>query len=396
MKSRNIEAQERWQKNIQLNYGTPQLSLAKGSGSVVWDVDGNRYLDLLGGIATTVVGHANPTVVSAVSKQIRELSHVSNFYMHEPALNLAQKLTGFTGSDKARVFFCNSGAEANEAALKISRLTGRTQIISMEGSFHGRTTGALSMTGQSAKRIPFLPLLKDVKFAPFGDIDSLRRLISRRVAMVILEPIQGEIGVVVPPSDYLKNVRELCDRYGVLLCIDAVQTGMGRTGEWFGYEYSGITPDIITLAKGLGGGLPLGAMITVTENAPAFKPGEHGTTFGGNPVSCAAGLAAISVIEKKELLVRSKKVGGLIKSEISKLPGVVEVRGAGLLRGVVLDQDVANKVVDLARAHGLLLNAPSPRVIRLAPALTITDAQVREFIKKFAFALKSVREEKIA
>ena len=384
MTTKNERAQGRWNKNLQLNYGTPSISLAKGSGSVVWDVDGNRYLDFLGGIATTVLGHANPSVVKAVSTQIRELSHVSNFYMHEPVLQLAEKLVGFTGEKSARVFFCNSGAEANEAALKLSRLTGRTRIIALEGGFHGRTTGALALTGQQAKRLPFLPLIKDVKFAPYGDLDSLRRLISRRVAMVIVEPIQGENGVVVPPADYLKGIRELCDHYGVLMCIDAVQTGMGRTGSWFGYEYSGITPDIITLAKGLGGGLPLGAMIAVTPQAPVFKPGEHGSTFGGNPVSCAAGLAAISVIEKKKLLSRAKTVGAHIKREISKIDGVKAVRGEGLLLGILLEDIDASTLVEVAKKNGLLLNAPNKGVIRIAPALSITDAQVREFIKKFA------------
>jgi len=382
--TKNERAQGRWNKTVQLNYGTPSISLAKGSGSVVWDVDGNRYLDFLGGIATTVLGHANPSVVKAVSTQIRELSHVSNFYMHEPVLQLAEKLTGFTGEKSARVFFCNSGAEANEAALKLSRLTGRTRIIALEGGFHGRTTGALALTGQQAKRLPFLPLIKDVKFAPFGDLDSLRRLISRRVAMVIVEPIQGENGVVVPPADYLKGVRELCDQFGALMCVDAVQTGMGRTGSWFGYEYSGITPDIITLAKGLGGGLPLGAMIAVTPQAPVFKPGEHGSTFGGNPVSCAAGLAAISVIEKKKLLSRAKTVGAHIKREISKIDGVKAVRGEGLLLGILLEDIDASTLVEVAKNNGLLLNAPNKGVIRIAPALSITDAQVREFIKKFA------------
>ena len=392
MKSKNSDLAKLWNQNLQMNYGTPAIALHKGSGSVVWDVEGKRYLDMLGGIATTVVGHANPVVVSAVSRQIRELSHVSNYYMHEPELKLAEKLTNFTKSPHARVFFCNSGAEANEAALKLSRLTGRGQIVATEGGFHGRTVGALSMTGQSGKRLPFLPLLKKVEFAPYGDIDSMRRLVSRRTAMVIVEPIQGENGVVVPPAGYLKAVRELCDQYGALLCIDAVQTGMGRTGQWFGYEYAGITPDIITLAKGLGGGLPLGAMIAVTENAPSFKAGDHGSTFGGNPVSCAAGLAAISIIEKKNLMVRVAKVGKSLKSDLEKVPGVLSVRGEGLLIGIVLDSDIAPQVVSLGRENGILVNATGPRVIRIAPALTITDTQLREFLKKFALTMKSINE----
>jgi acetylornithine aminotransferase len=393
MKNSNELARKRWDGSLANNYGTPKIDLVKGKGSIVWDVEENRYLDFLGGIATTVVGHAHPTVIAAVNKQIRELSHVSNFYMHEPVLKLAEKLKSFTGEESARTFFCNSGAEANEAALKISRLTGRTRIISTEGAFHGRTIGALSLTGQRAKRAPFIPLLKDVKFAKYGDIADMERLISKKVAMVILEPIQGENGVILPPSDYLKRVRELCDQYGALLCIDAVQTGMGRTGVWFGYEDSGITPDIITLAKGLGGGLPLGAMITVRPQTPRFSPGDHGSTFGGNPISCAAGLAAISIIEKGLLLKRVKKMSTLIKREITKLPGVLQVRGEGLLLGIILDSCDAALLVENARAVGLLLNAPNKGVIRIAPALTITDAQIKEFIKKFSSALKSAQQE---
>jgi len=387
---KNAVAQNRWESALQNNYGTPAIALARGKGSVVWDIEGNRYLDFLGGIATTVVGHANPAVVSAVSKQIKELSHVSNYYMHEPALRLAEKLKDFTGQSAAQVFFCNSGAEANEAALKLSRLTGRPKIISTIGSFHGRTIGALSLTGQPGKRSPFLPLLKGVKYVPYGDLGSMERALSGRVAMVILEPIQGENGVVVPPADYLRGVRELCDRYGTLLCIDAVQTGMGRTGSWFGYEYSGIVPDIITLAKGLGGGLPLGAMIALTDAAPRFAPGDHGSTFGGNPISCAAGLAAISVIEKQELMRRATEAEVRIKEHLTKLPGVREVRGSGLLIGIVLDDDIAAELVESARHSGLLINAPAKNVIRIAPALTVTAAHVNEFIKKFSQILENV------
>lgn len=387
---KNSVAQNRWESALQNNYGTPAIALAHGKGSVVWDIEGNRYLDFLGGIATTVVGHANPAVVSAVTKQIKELSHVSNYYMHEPALRLAEKLKEFTGQSGAQVFFCNSGAEANEAALKLSRLTGRPKIISTLGSFHGRTIGALSLTGQPGKRSPFLPLLKGVKFVPYGDLAAMERALSRRVAMVILEPIQGENGVVVPPADYLRGVRELCDRYGTLLCIDAVQTGMGRTGSWFGYEYSGIVPDIITLAKGLGGGLPLGAMIALTAAAPRFAPGDHGSTFGGNPVSCAAGLAAISVIEKQGLLQRVTAAEVRIKERLTKLPGVMDVRGSGLLIGIVLKDDIAPDLVEAARQSGLLINAPAKNVIRIAPALTVTATQVNEFIKKFSQILSNV------
>ena len=380
--SKNSE-KNRWEKALQNNYGTPSMALSHGKGSYVWDAEGKKYLDMLGGIATTVVGHAHAKVIKEVSDQIAQLSHVSNYYMHEPGLALAEKLVSLTGQKSARVFFCNSGAEANEAALKLSRLTGRTTVISTKGAFHGRTIGALSLTGQPAKQTPFLPLLKKVKYATYGDIDSMRKMISRRVAMVILEPIQGENGIVVPPKDYLREVRDLCDKYGVLLCIDAVQTGMGRTGTWFGYESSGIVPDIITLAKGLGGGLPLGAMIAVTDKAPSFKPGDHGSTFGGNPVSCAAGLAAVQIVEKGDHLKSATKLGELIKSELSKIKGVKSVRGEGLLLGIVLDQPEASRLVEIALSEGLLVNAPAKDVIRIAPALTISEKDVRLFIKKF-------------
>lgn len=387
------KVQSRWQAALQNNYGTPSVALSHGKGSYVWDVEGKKYLDMLGGIATTVVGQAHPKVIAAVSKQIGQLSHVSNFYIHEPGLLLAEKLTSFTGDKGARVFFCNSGAEANEAALKLSRLTDRTRIISTTGAFHGRTVGALSLTGQIAKQRPFRPLLKDVKFAEYGDINSMKRLISTKVAMVILEPIQGESGVILPPPGYLQAVRELCDRYGALLCIDAVQTGMGRTGTWFGYERSGITPDIITLAKGLGGGLPLGAMIAVTKRAPAFKAGEHGSTFGGNPISCAAGLAAIEIIERGSLLHKVVERGEYIKREVAKLDGVSSVRGEGLLIGIVLDNAISASVVSAAREEGLLLNAPDKNVIRIAPALTLSQADAKLFVKKFETSLHRVKSE---
>ena len=268
-----MKNQERWHAALQNNYGVPPITLVKGKGAEVWDDNGKRYLDFLGGIATNVLGHAHPGIVKAVTQQIEKLGHVSNLYSHKPGIELAEKLQDLTNDPTARVFFCNSGAEANEAAIKISRLTGRKQIVATVGGFHGRTAGALSITGQDAKRTPFEPLLPGVKFVEFGNVAAMRRVISKNTAMVIIETIQGENGVVVPEAGYLRKVRAICDQNGVLLAIDAVQTGMGRTGEWFGYESEGIKPDIITLAKGLGGGLPLGAMITLGEKAPAFKPG---------------------------------------------------------------------------------------------------------------------------
>ena len=385
-----MNTQERWHAAMQNNYGVPSITLVKGDGVEVWDEDGKRYLDFLGGIATNILGHAHPVVVKAVSKQIETLSHVSNLYIHNPGLELAEKLQDLTNDPTARIFFCNSGAEANEAAIKISRLTGRTQIIAAVGGFHGRTSGALSVTGQASKREIFEPLLPKVKFVPYGDLWAIRKAISRRTALVLLEPIQGENGVVVPPDGYLREIRSLCDKYGALLAIDAVQTGMGRTGDWFGYEREGIQPDIITLAKGLGGGLPLGAMITLGDRVPAFKPGEHGSTFGGNPMSCASANAVIDFIVKKDILEKVAIDGEFLKMQIGAIPGVSGVRGRGLLLGILLDSPVASDVASKAMQRGLLVNAPGKNVIRIAPALTVSKKELREFVETFAHVLNEV------
>jgi len=381
---------DRWQDVMQNNYGTPGISLVKGEGVHVWDEDGKRYLDFLGGIATNVLGHAHPVVVKAVSQQIGKLGHTSNLYAHPQGIDLARKLQVMTGDPKAKVFFCNSGAEANEAAIKISRLTGRTQIIAAEGGFHGRTMGALSITGQEPKRLPFKPLLNDVKFVKFGSIDALRKAISRKTAMVILEAIQGENGVVVPPNGYLRQVQALCDEFGVLLAIDAVQTGIGRTGEWFGFEHAGIHPNIITLAKGLGGGLPLGAMITMGSKTPNFKPGEHGSTFGGNPVSCAASNAVLDFIRKKDLLSKTRDAGDFLKGELVQIPGVQGVRGRGLLLGIELKGDTASTVQAKALSKGLLVNAPNKSIIRIAPSLSVKKRDLKEFVQLFAETMSEV------
>jgi len=385
-----MKNQERWHAALQNNYGVPPITLVKGKGAEVWDDNGKRYLDFLGGIATNVLGHAHPGIVKAVTQQIEKLGHVSNLYSHKPGIELAEKLQDLTNDPTARVFFCNSGAEANEAAIKISRLTGRKQIVATVGGFHGRTAGALSITGQDAKRTPFEPLLPGVKFVEFGNVAAMRRVISKNTAMVIIETIQGENGVVVPEAGYLRKVRAICDQNGVLLAIDAVQTGLGRTGEWFGYESEGIKPDIITLAKGLGGGLPLGAMITLGEKAPAFKPGEHGSTFGGNPVSCAAANAAIDFIVKKNLLKQVSTSGKFLKTKLAKVPGVIDVRGRGLLLGIVLEANVAAAVVAKAMSNGLLINAPSKNVIRIAPPLIVNKKELSEFVKLFSRTLNEV------
>jgi acetylornithine aminotransferase len=373
----------RWSNAVQNNYGSPSIALVKGKGIVVTDADGKQYLDFLGGIATNILGHAHPAIVKAVSKQVSVLSHVSNFYVHPNAVELAEKLTSMTGDKNAKVFFCQSGAEANEAALKLSRRTGKVRIVAAQGAFHGRTMGALSLTGQPSKREPFLPLIKGVKHVPYGNIEAMRKAVSKKTAMVIIEPIMGEAGVIVPPADYLQELRSLCDAKGALLVIDAVQTGMGRTGDWFGYEYSGITPDVITLAKGLGGGLPLGAMIALGKAADLFQPGDHGSTFGGNPVTTSAGLAAIKFIESQKLLKKVEKQGAYLMQELALIPGVAEVRGAGLLLGIELEKLKASDVASSLQKAGVLVNAANPTTIRLAPALIVSDAQIKKFITVF-------------
>ena len=380
---KNAQVSTAWKKALQDNYGVPSISLVKGKGSEVYDVEGKKYLDLLGGIATNILGHAHPAIAKAVSKQVGTLGHVSNFYAHPNVVELAQKLASMTGDKSARVFFAQSGAEANEAAMKLSRRTGKYRIVAAQGAFHGRTMGALSMTGQPSKREPFLPLIKGIKHVPYGDIKAMRRAISSKTAMVILEPIMGEAGVIVPPADYLAQVRELCTQKGALLVIDAVQTGMGRTGDWFGYEYSGITPDVITLAKGLGGGLPLGAMIALGDAAQLFVAGDHGSTFGGNPITTAAALAVIKVIEKDKIMIKVRKDQDFIMHKIALIEGVSEVRGAGLLIGIQLDKPIASKITLLMREQGVLVNAANDSTIRIAPALNISRIQLTKFCTIF-------------
>ena len=380
-----------WKKSLQSNYGTPTIELVSGKGATVKDAKGLIYLDFLAGIATNVLGHAHPAVVKAVSRQIATLGHVSNFYAHPNVLELSSKLVAMTGDKSARVFFCNSGAEANEAALKLSRKTGRTRIVATKEAFHGRTMGALSLTGQPSKRDPFKPLIKGISHVPYGDMGAMLRKVNRKTAMVIVEPIMGEAGVVVPPHGYLQALRELCDETGALLVFDCVQTGMGRTGDWFGYEYSEIKPDVITLAKGLGGGLPLGAMIALGDAAELFQPGDHGSTFGGNPVATAAGLAVIDTIEKKDLLRRVTQVGTELMADIALIEGVKNVRGAGLLIGVEFVQPIAKVVAARCEKNGLLVNGNSETVIRLAPPLIVTDVEIKKFLKLFTASILEVK-----
>ena len=374
--------QQRWNANLMANYGTPPVALVRGDGAVVTDADGKEYLDLLGGIAVNVLGHAHPAVIAAVTAQIATLGHVSNLYINEPAIALAEQLLAHLGTEDARVLFGNSGAEANEAAFKIARRTGRPTIIAAENSFHGRTMGALAMTGQPAKRTPFEPMPAGVQFVPYGDVAALEAVVDSDTAAVMLEPMMGEYGVVVPPEGYLAAAREITTRHGALLMLDEVQTGMGRTGWFFAYQATGIVPDVVTLAKGLGGGLPLGVCIGIGKAGALLELGQHGTTFGGNPVCCAAALAVLATLRQDNLLTRADALGKEIAAGIEELghPLVDHVRGAGLLLGVVLRAPVAPAAERAARDAGFLVNAARPDVLRLAPPLVLTDEQANRFI----------------
>ncbi|MEV0207456.1 acetylornithine transaminase [Streptomyces sp. NPDC050788] len=376
------EYAERWQGSLMNNYGTPLLPLVRGEGTKVWDADGKEYLDFVGGIAVNALGHAHPAIVEAVSTQIASLGHISNFFMADPTVTLAERLLSLFGRE-GRVFFCNSGAEANEAAFKIGRLTGRTHVVATQDAFHGRTMGALAMTGQQGKREPFLPLPGDVTHVPFGDAQALAAAVTDETALVILEPIQGEIGVVTPPPGYLKAARAITAATGALLVLDEVQTGIGRTGHWFEYQaHEGVLPDVVTLAKGLGGGLPLGATVAFGRAAELLQPGHHGTTFGGNPVACAAGLAVLDTIESEGLLENVKRQSERLRDGIESLgnPSIAHVRGAGLLLGIVLTEPLAPQVRQAAQEAGFLVNAPAPDVVRLMPPLNLRDDEVDAFL----------------
>lgn len=373
---------DRWQTVMMNNYGTPPLTLVSGDGAVVTDADGKSYVDLLGGIAVNILGHRHPAVIEAVTRQLNTLGHTSNLYATEPGVALAEALVGLLGAGPAKVFFCNSGTEANEVAFKISRLTGRTKLVAAQGGFHGRTMGSLALTGQPSKQAPFAPLPGDVTHVPFGDVDELARVVDQGTAAVFLEPIMGEGGVVVPPAGYLVAAREITAKHGALLVLDEVQTGMGRTGAFFAHQHDGVVPDVVTLAKGLGGGLPIGACIAVGATAELMTPGMHGSTFGGNPVCTAAALAVLRVLADEDLTGRADVLGKTIASGIEDLahPLVDHVRGRGLLCGVVLTSPAAKSVETAARDAGFLVNAAAPEVVRLAPPLVITEEQVDSFL----------------
>ncbi len=356
-------------------FGPPRLALVRGEGAHVWDEDGREYVDFFGGIAVNALGHAHPALVEAVTTQLRTLGHVSNFFTSGPQVELAERLLGWFETD-GRVFVSNSGTEANEAALKLTRRTGRTRLVAMEGSFHGRTMGALALTSKAAYREPFEPLPGDVTFVPYGDADALAAAVDETTAAVIVEPMQGEAGVVVPPEGFLASARQITADHGALLWIDEVQTGVGRTGAWLAHTVTGVTPDIVTLAKGLGGGIPIGATIGLGAAAGLLEPGNHGTTFGGNPVACAAALAVLDTIEKEGLMDAAVTRGDQLRQVLTSTPQVTQVDGRGLLLGAQLAEETAAAIVASAQERGFLLNNTGPARLRFAPPLTITEADI--------------------
>ena len=378
----------RWQAAVMDTYGTPALALVSGRGTQVVDADGRTYLDLIAGIAVNALGHAHPAVVEAVTRQVSTLGHTSNLVINAPAVELAERLLALDGRP-GRVFFCNSGAEACETVFKIGRRTGRPGFVTAHGAFHGRTAGALSLTGQPAKREPFAPLLPSVSYVPYGDTGALRAAITADTAAVLLEPIQGEGGVVPAPAGYLAAAQRAAREGGALSALDEVQTGIGRTGAWYFYQHDGLQPDVVTLAKGLGGGLPIGACMAFGAAADLLTPGQHGSTFGGNPISCAAALAVIDTIEAEGLLARARILGQRLATALTALghPLVAEVRGRGLLIGLVLTRPLAGPVELALRERGVLVNAVAPDVIRIAPALVLTDAEADQFLELTPLAL---------
>jgi acetylornithine aminotransferase len=385
--------QQRWSAVMMNNYGVPSVALASGDGAVVTDVDGKSYLDLLGGIAVNVLGHRHPAVLDAVTRQMSTLGHTSNLFAAEPGIALAEALVELLGADaETRAFFCNSGTEANELAFKLSRLTGRTKLVAAQEGFHGRTMGSLALTGQPTKQAPFAPLPGDVTHVPYGDADALSNAVGDDTAAVFLEPIMGESGVVVPPDGYLAAARDITARHGALLVLDEVQTGMGRTGTFFAHQHDSITPDVVTLAKGLGGGLPIGACLAVGPAATLLTPGLHGSTFGGNPICAAAALAVLRTLADDDLIRRAGVLGKTLRQSIESLhhPSISHVRGRGLLCGVVLTAPVAKDAEAAARAAGFLVNAAAPAVIRLAPPLIITEHQLDTFVTALPGILDTV------
>lgn len=394
-------AREKWPDVVMNTYGTPTLELVDGHGALVTDSLGREHIDLLAGIAVNSLGHGHPAITEAVTTQIQSFSHVSNLFASAPVVNVAEKIIqrfsqGQSDPDaiasETRVFFCNSGTEANEAAFKLARLSGRNRILAAQHGFHGRTMGALALTGQPEKQAPFGPLPAGVEFYPYGDLDYLRKLIAinpHDVAAIFLEPIQGETGVIPAPEGFLQEVRNLCTDNGILMVVDEVQTGVGRTGDFFAFQHEGVVPDIVTMAKGLGGGLPIGVCVAHGKAKDLFTPGLHGTTFGGNPVACAAACAVLDVINEGFISdVREK--GKLFKNKLSDLKSVDYVRGRGLMLGVVLKQPVAKIAAQRAADFGVILNAPSEFVLRITPPLIIDTEHIVEAVGRIERLLDSL------
>jgi acetylornithine aminotransferase len=381
---------ERYSYAVMNTFGPPQRVLVRGEGCYVWDADDTRYLDLLGGLAVNALGHAHPRIVAAVSGQLATLGHISNFFASPPQIELAERLLSLLDAD-GRVFFTNSGTEANEAAFKATRRTGRTRIVSTVGAFHGRSMGALSVTWKPSYRETFAPLPGDVTFVDFGDVDALARAVDERTAAFVVEPIQGENGVIEAPAGYLEAARELTARSGALLWVDEVQTGVGRTGDWFAHASSGVVPDLVTLAKGLGSGFPVGACIAIGRTARLLGPGDHGSTFGGNPVAAVAGLTTLATIEEDGLLEHATSTGAHLAQRVGSLGHrlVNGVRGRGLLRGIALREPIAADVARRAMAAGFIINAPDPSTLRLAPPLIVTPAQVDTFVDALPHLLEA-------
>ena len=390
----NAALRDRFEAAFMANYGTPPIALTRGEGVRVWDADGREYLDCIAGIAVSVLGHAHPAVIEAVTQQIADIGHTSNLVLNLPALSLGERLRDLLGAD-TRVFLCNSGSEANEAALKIVRRYWegqRSQLVAAEGGFHGRTLGALSITGQPTKRAPFTPLVPDVTFVPYGDLPALRAAVTTQTAAVFLEPVQGEAGIIPAPAGYLAAAREACDASGALLVLDEIQGAMGRTGQWFSHQTlaPGVRPDLVTMAKGLGGGLPIGACLARGAAASVLRPGDHGSTFGGNPVACAAALAVLATIEREDLCGNARRMGERLAAGIGALdsPLLAGVRGAGLWQAVLLTAPVAGAVEAAARTAGLLINAVQPAALRIAPALLIGPDHVDAAVSALGQALR--------
>jgi acetylornithine/N-succinyldiaminopimelate aminotransferase len=391
---------KRFEAAMMPNYGTPPLALARGEGCRVWDADGNQYLDLIAGIAVSALGHAHPAIVDAVSGQVKKIAHTSNLFVHEPGVALAERLLGLLQAD-GRVFFCNSGAEANEAAIKLVRRKqgkNRPVVIAADHSFHGRTMGSLAITGKASIREPFEPFGLDVRFVPYGDEAALAKAVDTTVAAVFLEPTQGEGGVIPAPQGYLAVARRLCDDNGALLVLDEIQSGIGRTGDWFAHQNEGILPDVLTLAKGLGGGLPIGACVGFGDCGTALMKGDHGSTFGGNPVACAAALAVIDTIESQDILANVRKVGETLADGIAGIehPLLTGVRGSGLWLAAVLTADQAPHVNKAAQAAGFLVNAVQPDAVRLAPPLILTNGEAEQFLAAFPAILNAAQAETAA